>query len=346
MPSTISHGQPSHRRSLLALGVAIAIAAWCVASAAEDPNGAPQSASKTDSRRVADPTPQESVNRTDIADFDITAVVEIWKKLRGGKADTEGDAEALARALQEVEQQSKLGQFGEPEDALQIQAEALAQKPATAENSEPTAKEDAKLLRFALLGYAWQKKYDQELANRATVLRNAAREIDKVAAELEDVDAYKRADHLFEVARSMRDEARDFRQQRLSADSSYNSEKAALKHNLHALRVQIQLYRSEHDGRNPEVNPGADGNPSLPQLLANTNEKGEIGTGPEFRLGPYMVDIPKNPLAPDGTGHIVVDVNEWPPKKTEPTAGWLYHPRTGQIVPNTRGLLQVEEDEF
>ncbi|RIK77069.1 MAG: hypothetical protein DCC68_18145 [Planctomycetota bacterium] len=348
MQGTTSHKRRSLRYAALVAGVAAVIATWCAANASEGETEAADEAAKSGPTRIVEPIAPKAFDAD--GDPDLAAVVEIWKKLRGEQAGNGPDAEALADVLRQVKEQddshpTTRSEAGD-EKPPQRYAEAYAVISELSNKPNPTAQDDAWLLRLALLGYGWQKRYDAELADRAAALRKAARALDEVAANLEEADLYSDADELFEHARSFRDEARQIRQSVANTNVDYSVSEAALAYNLHTLRSQIQLYRNEHGGRFPEVKPDDDGNLTLPQLLATTNAKGEIGTGPEYALGPYMLTMPRNPLAYEKTGHVVAEVDQWPPKKTVPRVGWLYHPPTGRIVPNNAGRLVDQNDEF
>lgn len=59
------------------------------------------------------------------------------------------------------------------------------------------------------------------------------------------------------------------------------------RYNLSRLRYMLQLYGARH-----ETPPSA----SLTELLAATDAAGQIGTGSAFPYGPYLADLPTNPL--------------------------------------------------
>lgn len=122
------------------------------------------------------------------------------------------------------------------------------------------------------------------------------------------------------------------------SSSSEDAKKSALAYNLHTLRAQIQLYRSQHDGQYPTIANDANGNPSLPQLYQSTDSTGAIGTGASYPLGPYLVGaIPKNPF--DDSNYVETTAT-WPPTAETANGGWLYHVGTGNLCPNTVGHLE------
>ena len=110
-------------------------------------------------------------------------------------------------------------------------------------------------------------------------------------------------------------------------DSAEDSKASVVKHNLHALRMQINLYKMHHLGLPPELQ-----GQQLPQLSSPTNSSGDIGSGaPDHPCGPYIVSMPDNPYNGLNT---VAAVGSIPPTTEASNAGWLYHQASGQIWPN------------
>lgn len=94
------------------------------------------------------------------------------------------------------------------------------------------------------------------------------------------------------------------------------------KFQLHTLRSQIELYKSQHAGKLPS--------PQLTELVRATNRAGKVGTGPNFPYGPYLANIPENPV----TGsHAVAaaPAGGAVPNAVVPHAGWQYDAGTGSI---------------
>ena len=95
--------------------------------------------------------------------------------------------------------------------------------------------------------------------------------------------------------------------------------------NVHTLRSQVQLYKSEHRGDVPTL----DGTENeLPELLAQTDEYGTIGAG---SLGPYLEITPNNPYT--GSNKFRATATDDPPviSGSGTDAGWLYHEATGKL---------------
>ena len=116
--------------------------------------------------------------------------------------------------------------------------------------------------------------------------------------------------------------------------SADDAKLSSLKYNLHTLRNQLSLYKTQHDGASPAITSG-----SLPQLTSFTNKAGTIGKGANFPYGTYMVGaLPTNPF---NDRNAVVAAGAVPPTAVVGTAGWQYDAATGQIWANTAGHLAL-----
>ena len=110
------------------------------------------------------------------------------------------------------------------------------------------------------------------------------------------------------------------------SDSSKDAKISSVKFNLHTLRSQIQLYKSQHDG----LVPGDD----LAELLLTTNASGttDSSDGP-LVYGPYIQKIPNNPFT---TSNAVVEITSSPAASSDVTSsdGWLYNKSEGKVWVN------------
>ena len=105
------------------------------------------------------------------------------------------------------------------------------------------------------------------------------------------------------------------------ADAQYT----AMLYDAHMLTNAIERYKVHHFGQPPNNLT----NDTLLQLRAQTDASGNIGPGPGYPFGPYLLeDIPANPLNGDAR---VYAVAEAPPGGLQEKTGWLYHIPTGQI---------------
>jgi general secretion pathway protein G len=113
-------------------------------------------------------------------------------------------------------------------------------------------------------------------------------------------------------------------------DTGADAKQSTLKHNLHVMQSQIELYRLSHQGNRPAIQ--GDG---LPQLTSATNALGEIGSsGPAYPFGPYVAAIPLNPF--DGSGKVtaVASPGQRPTGVVGSLGGWQYDSATGAVWPN------------
>jgi general secretion pathway protein G len=92
--------------------------------------------------------------------------------------------------------------------------------------------------------------------------------------------------------------------------------------NLRTLRSQIQVYRTHHGGSPPSS--------TLAELLASTDSTGAQGIGGNFPYGPYLREIPRNPIS---NAKNVTIISSDPAQAADVTGsgGWLYNARTGNI---------------
>lgn len=105
-------------------------------------------------------------------------------------------------------------------------------------------------------------------------------------------------------------------------DSLQDADLSVALNNLQNMRLIIERYRGSHHGISPSA--------TLVELINRTNDEGEIGTTAEHRYGPYVTNLPANPL--NGQDSIrVITTNQ--PTAADATGkyGWLYHPPTGHI---------------
>src|SRR5262245_49564755 len=78
------------------------------------------------------------------------------------------------------------------------------------------------------------------------------------------------------------------------SDSSKDAKVSTVKFNLHTLRAQVEIYKSQHDGKMP----GDD----LAELIVKTNAKGTTAVGDGALVyGPYVQKIPMNPFTNSNT---------------------------------------------
>jgi len=116
---------------------------------------------------------------------------------------------------------------------------------------------------------------------------------------------------------------------------------AAVLKDLHEFTFAIERYRADHNGATPDLIQ----NDVLVQLLGNTDQDGNVGSGPQFSLGPYLTTVPRNAL---NNVTRVFRINTAPPSNLANRVGWVYHPASGQIwaglYADQVDLSQVQSD--
>lgn len=94
--------------------------------------------------------------------------------------------------------------------------------------------------------------------------------------------------------------------------------------NLHEVTNAIERYRMDHAGLTPDQVTDR----RLVQLTSRTNVEGQVGTGPGFIYGPYLSEMPVNPLSETANVYLVSTI---PPSSLDKRIGWVYHIESGQI---------------
>ena len=112
------------------------------------------------------------------------------------------------------------------------------------------------------------------------------------------------------------------------SDSSRDAKINTTRFNLHTLRAQIQMYRTNHDGATPSAD--------LNELTKKTDAAGNVGTGATHVYGPYLTEVPQSPLT---GGNVVAAPAAVPPVAVVADADWLYDEATGQVWINHADYL-------
>jgi prepilin-type N-terminal cleavage/methylation domain-containing protein len=104
-----------------------------------------------------------------------------------------------------------------------------------------------------------------------------------------------------------------------------------LRESILQMRTQVAAYALQHLDIAPSPTDFA------AQITQKTNQDGAVGTGAEYRYGPYMAEIPLNPV--NGMKTIkTIAATETP--AADGTTGWLYQPMPGyfRFWANTTGV--------
>ncbi|QDU30548.1 Type II secretion system protein G precursor [Anatilimnocola aggregata] len=106
-------------------------------------------------------------------------------------------------------------------------------------------------------------------------------------------------------------------------DSSMDAKVGTAKFNLSTLRGQVELYKTHHGG----VKPSA----TLIELTQSTNAAGTAGTGINFPYGPYLRDLPANPITNSQAIKVITNNPAQASDCTTGGGGWLYHLGSGNV---------------
>ena len=127
------------------------------------------------------------------------------------------------------------------------------------------------------------------------------------------------------------------------SNASVNARENTLKDELRYLRTQIVVYKAQHhdvppgypNGDRQAAPTGAD---FIAQLTKPTDAFGVTAAAstPVFKYGPYLSEMPQNPLNNLQAVQIVGDADPMP-APTGVTYGWIYKPLTGEIIANSTG---------
>lgn len=106
-------------------------------------------------------------------------------------------------------------------------------------------------------------------------------------------------------------------------DSATDAKVGTAKFNVTTLRGQIETYKTHHEGLKP-------GN-TLIELTQSTNKAGTSGTGAAYPYGPYIRELPANPITGSQAVKVITNNPAQASDVTSGGGGWLYHPGSGNV---------------
>jgi prepilin-type N-terminal cleavage/methylation domain-containing protein len=126
------------------------------------------------------------------------------------------------------------------------------------------------------------------------------------------------------------------------SNASQQARENTLKDELQYLRTQIAVFKAQHE----DVPPGYPaGNPTGTPTTQNLNDQLTLYTdincntagqaSATFSYGPYLSQLPANPINGMSTFEMIGNNQAMPP--VDGTTGWMYQPQTQQIVANALG---------
>jgi general secretion pathway protein G len=112
--------------------------------------------------------------------------------------------------------------------------------------------------------------------------------------------------------------------------STAEAEAATAEFNLQTMRSQISLFKSQHGGSTPA---------ELGDLTVYSNSDGTTSTvaGTTYPYGPYLVEIPENPIR--GFNDVTITSNTT--VEVVGDFGWLYNATTGDININSEPYVSA-----
>jgi general secretion pathway protein G len=116
-----------------------------------------------------------------------------------------------------------------------------------------------------------------------------------------------------------------------------------LKDELRYLRIQIAVFKAQHRDCPPGY-PNGDRTAApteaafLAQMSKNTSEDCRTNDGATsvYKFGPYLSKMPTNPISGLAAIKFVADADDLP-APDDTTYGWIYKPKTQQIIANSTG---------
>jgi prepilin-type N-terminal cleavage/methylation domain-containing protein len=113
------------------------------------------------------------------------------------------------------------------------------------------------------------------------------------------------------------------------SDSTRDAKNNTSKFNLHTIRSQVELFKSQHDGKVPTA---------LDDLTKKTNVAGQVGTTAAHVYGPYLQELPTNPFT-NSAKITAAAANPPTAASGAADAGWLYHAASGGVWIDNADLI-------
>lgn len=116
--------------------------------------------------------------------------------------------------------------------------------------------------------------------------------------------------------------------------ASEQARESALATDLQTVRRQIEIYKSDHNGRGPHINEleALDTIRFTGRLLSKTTVDGKIDNT-NGTCGPYLREWPSNPFVPDSVATSIKYGTGAPAR--DDSSGWYFNTATGMLYPNS-----------
>lgn len=111
------------------------------------------------------------------------------------------------------------------------------------------------------------------------------------------------------------------------SDAGEEARISALLADLQTIRSRLEVYKAEHNDQYPNED-------FVLQMTRYTNAQGEVSDtrSTEFRLGPYVLAMPDNPITGDARVRVVNTLRPFTPPVAD--RGWWFNSVTGEFCPD------------
>ena len=129
------------------------------------------------------------------------------------------------------------------------------------------------------------------------------------------------------------------------SNASHEARENTLKDDLRYLRIQIQVFKAQHEDLAPGY-PGGNSSAApteaafVDQMTKHTDVRGTTNSSatPVYRFGPYLSSVPENPLNGKKAIKVIANGNALPaPVAADGSTGFIYKPQTQEIIANLTG---------
>jgi general secretion pathway protein G len=134
------------------------------------------------------------------------------------------------------------------------------------------------------------------------------------------------------------------------SNASHQARENTLRDDLRFLRVQVQVYKAQHND-DPPGYPGGDRTavPTEAEFIGQMTQFTDVDSNvngaatPVFKYGPYLLRVPHNPLNDQNTVQVLANGTPMPAPAALPVMngpdpyGWIYKPQTQEWMANLAG---------
>ena len=125
------------------------------------------------------------------------------------------------------------------------------------------------------------------------------------------------------------------------SNASQVARASMLADDLRIMRMQIEVFRGQHCGVSPgypdcDISQAPDAESFVAQMTGRTTAMGGVPGPGERAFGPYMREMPRNPLNNLNTVEIIADDDAFP-DAADDSHGWIYQPKTQTLRADSPG---------